>query len=53
MSKITVAPSREEVPSLSALGIKAHPDALTLAYDDNALAGSYGGNGKSIIYLRF
>ncbi|KAL0250138.1 hypothetical protein I308_103446 [Cryptococcus tetragattii IND107] len=45
MGKITVAPSREEVPSLSALGIEAHPDALTLAYDDKALANSYGGNG--------
>lgn len=46
MGKITVAPSREEIPSLSALGIEAHPDALTLAYDDKALANSYGGNGK-------
>ncbi|OWZ60990.1 hypothetical protein AYX14_06750 [Cryptococcus neoformans] len=50
MGKITVAPSREEVPSLSALGIKVHPDALTLAYDDRALASSYGDNGLKDLF---
>ncbi|KGB76649.3 monosaccharide transporter [Cryptococcus deuterogattii R265] len=50
MGKITVAPSREEISSLSALGIRLHPDALTLAYDDRALASSYGGSGLKDLF---
>lgn len=46
MTKPRFAPDRDEVPSLSTLGVTLHEDTIKYVYDPVALADSLGGNGE-------
>jgi hypothetical protein len=46
MTKPRFAPDRDEVPTLSSLGVTLHEDTIKYVYDPVALADSLGGNGK-------
>ncbi|RSH92685.1 hypothetical protein EHS25_008130 [Saitozyma podzolica] len=50
MTKPRFAPDRDEVPTLSSLGVTLHEDTIKYVYDPVALADSLGGNGIKDIF---
>jgi hypothetical protein len=46
IKKFNHPPAREDIPTLSSLGVSLHPDALMFVEDSQTLANAIGGNGE-------